>query len=37
MPLVTTTIGAWPKPDYVRLPGWFAGQGEILFGARMST
>ena len=25
MPLVTTTIGAWPKPDYVRLPDWFAG------------
>ena len=24
MPLVTTTIGAWPKPDYVRLPDWFA-------------
>ena len=23
MPLVTTTIGAWPKPDYVRLPDWF--------------
>ena len=23
MPLVTTTIGAWPKPGYVRLPDWF--------------
>ena len=24
MPLVTTTIGAYPKPDYVHLPDWFA-------------
>ena len=24
MPLVTTTIGAYPKPDYVRLPDWFS-------------
>ena len=23
MPLLTTTIGAWPKPEYVRLPDWF--------------
>ena len=23
MPLATTTIGAWPKPEYVRLPDWF--------------
>ena len=23
MPLVTTTIGAWPKPEFVRLPDWF--------------
>ncbi len=23
MPLITTCIGAWPKPDYVRLPDWF--------------
>ena len=23
MSLVTTTIGAWPKPEYVRLPDWF--------------
>ena len=23
MSLVTTTIGAWPKPGYVRLPDWF--------------
>ena len=23
MPLVTTTIGAYPKPEYVRLPDWF--------------
>lgn len=23
MPLLTTTIGAYPKPDYVRLPDWF--------------
>jgi 5-methyltetrahydropteroyltriglutamate--homocysteine methyltransferase len=25
MPLVTTCIGAYPKPDYVKLPDWFAG------------
>ena len=23
MPLVTTTIGAWPKPEFVQLPDWF--------------
>ena len=23
MSLKTTTIGAYPKPDYVRLPDWF--------------
>ena len=23
MPLLTTTIGAYPKPDYVKLPDWF--------------
>ena len=23
MPLATTTIGAWPKPAYVRIPDWF--------------
>ena len=23
MPLLTTTIGAYPKPDYVTLPDWF--------------
>ena len=23
MPLLTTTIGAWPKPEYVQLPDWF--------------
>ncbi len=25
MALLTTTIGAFPKPDYVRLPDWFQG------------
>jgi len=25
MPLVTTCIGAYPKPDYVKLPDWFGG------------
>jgi 5-methyltetrahydropteroyltriglutamate--homocysteine methyltransferase len=25
MPLLTTTIGAYPKPGYVRLPDWFQG------------
>lgn len=24
MPLLTTTIGAYPKPDYAPVPGWFA-------------
>ena len=23
MSLLTTTIGAYPKPDYVKLPDWF--------------
>ena len=23
MRLLTTAIGAWPKPEYVRLPDWF--------------
>lgn len=27
MPMLTTTIGAYPKPAYVRLPDWFAQPG----------
>ena len=27
MPLLTTTIGAYPKPDYVPLPDWFRATG----------
>ncbi len=27
MPLKTTTIGAYPKPDYVKLPDWFGLDG----------
>ena len=27
MALLTTTIGAYPKPDYVRIPDWFQEQG----------
>ena len=27
MPIRTTTIGAYPKPDYVRLPDWFTVEG----------
>ena len=23
MPLLTTTVGAFPKPDYVETPDWF--------------
>jgi hypothetical protein len=23
MPILTTTIGAYPKPDYVPVPNWF--------------
>ena len=26
MPLLTTTIGAYPKPDYVPTPDWFRGE-----------
>lgn len=26
MPLLTTTIGAYPKPDYLPVPDWFQGQ-----------
>jgi 5-methyltetrahydropteroyltriglutamate--homocysteine methyltransferase len=26
MPLLTTTIGAYPKPDYVPVPDWFQGE-----------
>ncbi len=26
MPLLTTTIGAYPKPDYVPVPDWFRGE-----------
>ena len=25
--MLTTTIGAWPKPDYVTLPDWFRANG----------
>ncbi len=27
MPLLTTTIGAYPKPDYVPIPDWFGAEG----------
>ena len=27
MPLVTTTIGAYPKPDYLEIPDWFRSAG----------
>ena len=27
MPLVTTTIGAYPKPDYLEIPDWFKSDG----------
>ena len=27
MPLVTTTIGAYPKPDYLEVPDWFRSAG----------
>lgn len=27
MPLKTTTIGSYPKPDYAPVPGWFANRG----------
>ena len=27
MPLTATAIGAFPKPDYVKLPDWFADMG----------
>ena len=23
MPLQTTVVGAWPKPEYLALPDWF--------------
>ena len=28
MPLLTTTIGAFPKPDYLDVPDWFEGGGK---------
>ena len=31
MPLTTTVIGAWPKPEYFKLGDWFhTGPSEIL-------
>ena len=27
MPLTTTTIGAYPKPDYIPIPDWFRAEG----------
>ncbi len=27
MPLLTTTIGAYPKPDFVEIPDWFRDGG----------
>ena len=27
MPLLTTTVGAFPKPDYLKLPDWFRNGG----------
>jgi hypothetical protein len=32
MPLKTTVIGAWPKPDYLKLGDWFqSGQSKLDF------
>ena len=32
MPLKTTVIGAWPKPEYLKLGDWFEnGPSEIFF------
>ena len=30
MPLLTTTIGAYPKPDYVTIPDWFTNRTEKM-------
>jgi len=29
MPLQTTVIGAWPKPDYLNISDWFSGKGSF--------
>ena len=32
MPLKTTVIGAWPKPEYLKLGDWFqSGQSKLDF------
>jgi hypothetical protein len=29
MPIPTTTIGAYPKPDYVPIPDWFQEESTV--------
>jgi len=29
MPLKTTVIGAWPKPEYLNIPDWFSNKGNF--------
>ena len=30
MPLKTTVVGAWPKPDYLEIPDWFGSGNEEI-------
>jgi len=30
MPLKTTVIGAWPKPDFLKIPDWFSQKGNFV-------
>eukprot|EP00092_Neocalanus_flemingeri_P014367 GFUD01015498.1.p1 GENE.GFUD01015498.1~~GFUD01015498.1.p1 ORF type:complete len:363 (+),score=97.23 GFUD01015498.1:148-1236(+) len=29
MPLKTTVVGAWPKPDFLKIPDWFSEKGNF--------
>lgn len=38
MPLKTTVIGAWPKPDYLKIPDWFkSGHGKGITDLKNSN
>ena len=34
MPVLTTTIGAYPKPDFVAIPDWFHSETTNLYTTR---
>ena len=37
MPLRTTVVGSYPKPEYLDIPGWFKAMSTIKYNAGYFT